>query len=122
MPSATAIYGSRGANGVVMVTTKRGAEGRTKIEFNLSHSLQKEITRLDLLNADQFADYQREVNPGFEQLGADTDWQEELFQTGNLQNYQLGLSGGSENVRYYISGTYFKQQASSSTPTTSAFR
>jgi TonB-linked SusC/RagA family outer membrane protein len=107
--SATAIYGSRGANGVVMVTTKRGQEGRTRIELNASHTLQNEINRLDLLDADQFAAYQREINPGFEQRGASTDWQDEIFQTGNVQNYQVGISGGSAQTRYYVSGTYFNQ-------------
>lgn len=107
--SATAIYGSRGANGVVMVTTKRGQIGKTKIELNVSHTLQDEINRLDLLDADQFAAYQMETNASFTQKGANTDWQEEIFKTGNVQNYQLGLSGGSENVRYYLSGTYFAQ-------------
>ena len=107
--SATAIYGSRGANGVVMITTKRGVAGKTKIELNVSHSLQNEISRLDLLNAEQFADYQLDVNPSFEQKGQDTDWQDEIFRQGNVQNYQLGLSGGAENVRYYLSGTYFEQ-------------
>jgi TonB-linked SusC/RagA family outer membrane protein len=108
--SATAIYGSRGANGVVMVTTKRGQEGQTRIELNASHTFQNEINRLDLLDADQFADYQREVNSSFEQQGGNTNWQEELFRPGNVQNYQLGLSGGSAQTRYYISGTYFQQE------------
>ncbi|WP_116106395.1 SusC/RagA family TonB-linked outer membrane protein [Lewinella sp. IMCC34191] len=108
--SATAIYGSRGANGVVMVTTKRGTAGRTRIELNASHSLQNEVDRLDLLNADQFAAYQLEVNPSFEQQNGNTDWQDLIFQQGSVQNYQLGIRGGSEDVRYYLSGTYFQQE------------
>ncbi|MEM1358666.1 MAG: TonB-dependent receptor [Bacteroidota bacterium] len=107
--SATAIYGSRGANGVIMVTTKRGTAGETKIEFNASHTLQSEINRLDLLNASQFNDYITETNPGFQSLGANTDWQEEILQQGNIQNYQMGISGGANNVRYYLSGAYFDQ-------------
>ena len=107
--SATAIYGSRGANGVIMVTTKRGSQGQTKIDFNASYSLQNEINRLDLLNKQQFTDYIQDTNPDFTSLDGNTDWQEEIFQTGNIQNYQLGLSGGGENVNYYLSGTYFDQ-------------
>lgn len=107
--SATAIYGSRGANGVIMVTTKRGKKGKTNIDLNVSYSLQNEINRLDLLNKQQFTEYIQETNPSFTPLDGNTDWQEEIFQTGNIQNYQLGISGGSENVSYYLSGTYFDQ-------------
>lgn len=108
--SATAIYGSRGANGVVMVTTKRGQSGKTKINFNTSYSVQEEINRLDLLNAEQFTAYRQEIDPDFVSAGADTDWQEEIFRTGNIQNYQLSLSGGNESVNYYLSGVYFDQK------------
>ena len=108
--SATAIYGSRGANGVIMVTTKRGGSGETKIEFNASHSLQREINRLDLLDRDQFVDYITETNPGFTAMDANTDWQDEILQQGNIQNYQMGISGGTDKARYYISGTFFDQE------------
>jgi TonB-linked SusC/RagA family outer membrane protein len=114
--SATAIYGSRGANGVIMVTTKRGKTGQTKIDFNASYSTQNEINRLDLLNAEQFVDYAQDITPGFSRYTGpngelyETDWQDEIFETGNIQNYQLGISGGSENVNYYLSGTYFDQK------------
>jgi TonB-dependent SusC/RagA subfamily outer membrane receptor len=108
--SATAIYGSRGANGVIMVTTKRGKKGKTNIDFNASYSLQNEINRLDLLNKQQFTEYIQDTNPDFTALDGNTDWQDEIFQTGNIQNYQLGISGGSENVNYYLSGTVFDQK------------
>jgi TonB-linked SusC/RagA family outer membrane protein len=108
--SATAIYGSRGANGVIMVTTKRGKKGKTNIDFNASYSLQNEINRLDLLDKQQFTEYIQETSPNFTPLDGNTDWQEEIFQTGNIQNYQLGISGGSENVSYYLSGTYYDQE------------
>jgi len=107
--SATAIYGSRGANGVIMVTTKRGSKGQAKIDFNASYSLQNEINRLDLLNKQQFTEYIQDTNPDFTPLDGNTDWQDEIFQTGNIQNYQLGLSGGTDNMNYYLSGTYFDQ-------------
>ncbi len=108
--SATAIYGSRGANGVIMVTTKRGKAGESNIFFNSSYSVQNEINRLDLLNGNQFIDYIQETNPGFTAAGADTDWQDEIFTTGGIQNYQLGVSGGTDNVSYYLSGTYYDQK------------
>ncbi|GAA5222034.1 TonB-dependent receptor [Membranihabitans marinus] len=108
--SATAIYGSRGANGVVMITTKRGASGKTKIDFNTSYSVQNEINRLDLLNADQFVDYISELRPDFQSMGGNTDWQDEIFRPGGVQNYQLSLSGGTESVKYYVSGAYYDQK------------
>ena len=108
--SATAIYGSRGANGVIMVTTKRGSKGQAKIDFNASYSLQNEINRLDLLNKEQFTEYIQDTNPDFTPLDGNTDWQDEIFQTGNIQNYQLGISGGADNLSYYLSGTYFDQE------------
>ncbi|WP_163379851.1 SusC/RagA family TonB-linked outer membrane protein [Cyclobacterium sp. SYSU L10401] len=108
--SATAIYGSRGANGVIMVTTKRGKNGAAKIEFNTSYSMQNEINRLDLLNAEQFNDYISDARPNIEPAGGDTDWQDQIFQTGGIQNYQLSISGGTDNVNYYVSGAYFDQK------------
>ncbi|MEQ9219128.1 MAG: TonB-dependent receptor [Cyclobacteriaceae bacterium] len=108
--SATAIYGSRGANGVILVTTKRGKKGELNVDLNMSYSAQNEINRLDLLNKQQFTDYIQETNPGFTPLNGNTDWQDEIFQTGGIQNYQLGVSGGSESVNYYISGTLFDQK------------
>lgn len=92
--SATAIYGSRGANGVIMITTKRGKAGKTRIELSSSYSYQTEINRLKLLNADQFVDYIRDgVNPDYQSQGANTDWQEEVFRPGGIQNYQLSFTG-----------------------------
>ncbi|WP_020529729.1 TonB-dependent receptor [Flexithrix dorotheae] len=108
--SATAIYGSRGANGVIMVTTKKGKSGKTKIDFNTSFSSQEEIGRLDLLNAAEFQDYIQEVTPNVPMGTEDTDWQDAIYQKGHIQNYQLSLSGGSDNVSYYVSGIYYDQK------------
>jgi TonB-dependent SusC/RagA subfamily outer membrane receptor len=87
--SATAIYGSRGANGVILVTTKRGKPGKAKIEYNGSYSIQHEINRLSLLNADQFVDYMQEFNPNFESRGSDTDWQGQIFQQGIINRRRI---------------------------------
>lgn len=108
--SATAIYGSRGANGVILVTTKRGKKGTPRIEFNTAFSSQEEISRLDLLNASEFIDYIQEIRPQFNSLGANTDWQEEIFRPGYIQNHQFSISGGSDNVDYYVSSAFFDQK------------
>ncbi|MEL7144922.1 MAG: SusC/RagA family TonB-linked outer membrane protein [Bacteroidota bacterium] len=108
--SSTAIYGSRGANGVILITTKRGAEGVVKIDFSSAYSRQSVLNRLELLNADQFTSYIQEINPGYSNFGSNTDWQEEIYQPGYILNNQLSISGGSKNVRYYLSGTAFNQE------------
>ncbi|MEQ6119811.1 SusC/RagA family TonB-linked outer membrane protein [Reichenbachiella sp. MALMAid0571] len=112
--SATAIYGSRGANGVVMVTTKSGNSGATRITFNSSWSSQKQINKVEVLNGSEYAEYINEIDPGFysnpSSFGVGTDWQEELFRTGGLQNYQMSISGGTEKVQYYLSGVYYDQK------------
>lgn len=112
--SATAIYGSRGANGVVMVTTKTGGIGKTQISFNTSYSFQEEIGRLDVLNARQFGEYINEArNTNFIDLDAintDTDWQEMIFRPGAIQNHQLSMSGGTDRIKYYVSGVMFDQK------------
>lgn len=107
--SATAIYGSRGANGVVMVTTKQGKEGKTRVDFNTSYSSQKEINRLQLLNADQYTDFMREILPNYVSPGGSTDWQDVILKRGNIQNHQLSFSGGNQNAKYYVSGSIFDQ-------------
>jgi TonB-linked SusC/RagA family outer membrane protein len=108
--SATAIYGSRGANGVILITTKRGKSGKPRIEFNTSYSGQQEINRLDLLNANQFADYIKEVNASYVPGTANTDWQDLIFRQGNIKNSQLSFAGGNESVKYYVSGAMYDQQ------------
>ena len=108
--SATAIYGSRGANGVVLVTTKKGRAGKMTVEINLSQSAQQETNRLDLLEAPDYIEYIQETNPAYVPGTANTDWQEEILRTGRISNSQLSISGGSEKISYYLSGTYFNQQ------------
>ncbi len=107
--SATAIYGSRGANGVIMVTTKKGSKGKTRIELNTSYSMQNEIKRLDLMNAQQYTDMTKEAFPTYVTSGANTDWQDVIFRTGAIQSHQLSVSGGNDNVNYYISGSFYDQ-------------
>lgn len=118
--SATAIYGSRGANGVIMVTTKKGKIGRPIIDFNNSYSFQEIGKRLDLLNGREFAEYINDTyrNSGNDNVpyadpasyGEGTDWQDLIFRTGGLVNNQLSVSGGSDNVRYYTSLSHYGQK------------
>lgn len=118
--SATAIYGSQGANGVVMVTTKKGRSGKINIEVNSNYSIQSTANKLDLLNADDFTTYQNAVRENVALTNGntatpyvrgdyDTDWQDLIYRTGNTQNHQLSVSGGSEKMKFYLSGTYFQQ-------------
>lgn len=108
--SATAIYGSRGSNGVVMVTTKKGKSGKLSVELNSNYSVQNASNRLDLLNADEFAAYQQIANPSFVQGPANTDWQDLLYRSGSIQNHQFSFSGGTDNINFYASANYFKQE------------
>lgn len=117
--SATAIYGSRGANGVVLITTKRGKSGRGTLSFETYFAQQQVANKLKLLNAGQFADLVNDakiaanqtpvyVNPP--NLGKGTDWQDELFRIAPMANYQLSFSGGDDKTKYAISGSFFDQK------------
>jgi tonB-linked outer membrane protein, susC/ragA family len=118
--SATAIYGSRGANGVVMITTKRGTEGKGKLAVSASYSFQNATNVPSLLNAAQYAELSNDMmvnsgrNPNPEwanpsELGAGTDWVDELLRTGVMQNYTVSYSGGNEKSHYYVSGGFLDQ-------------
>ncbi len=146
--SAAAIYGSRGSNGVVLITTKKGKSGKVSISYNGYTGFQETTTRYDMLNAYEWAEIafegknntyrdrfppgldsdtnaQREANlPGVPaalippeirpyldgvQGLTDTDWQDEIFRTGWIQNHNLSVSGGSENFRYFASGEFMDQ-------------
>ena len=118
--SATAIYGSRGANGVIMITTKKGKEGKGQLAFAANFSIQNATKTPNLLNAAQYAALNNDmmansgnsVNPEWtdpSQLGAGTDWVDELLRTGYLQNYTVSYSGGGERNHYYVSGGFLDQ-------------
>jgi len=125
--SATAIYGSRGANGVILITTKKGTAGQHAVTIDAYNGVQKVARTLKMMNASQFAIYldtlqaqnnrqnpatalplpytQAQISP----LGAGTDWQKALYRTAPIQNYQLGFAGGNADTRYYLSLNYFGQ-------------
>ena len=118
--SATAIYGSRGANVVVMITTKRGTEGKGKLAVSANYSFQNATNVPSLLNAAQYAELSNDMmvnsgrNPNPEwanpsELGAGTDWMDELLRTGVMQNYTVSYSGGNEKSHYYVSGGFLDQ-------------
>jgi TonB-linked SusC/RagA family outer membrane protein len=118
--SAQAIYGSRGANGVVLVKTKKGKKDNSIISFDTYQGMSTVRKTLDMLSASDYAMLNNEAykNAGQTlQLPTDltassptTDWQKALFRTAYMQNYNVALSGGSQNVTYRVSGGYLKQQ------------
>ncbi len=120
-PSATAIYGARGANGVILITTKRGKSGDIKINYAYQYNLQTPPKHLDVMNLQQYAQMVNEfhslaggttpeefLDPSL--LGEGTDWQDELFNNAAMHKHQLSLSGGSNNTTYYMSGEYLTQE------------
>jgi len=113
--SATAIYGSRGANGVVLVTTKKGTPGQEypTISVNADYSVQSLNNRIDLLNGKEFATIVNEINPGsYNNVDAvpNTDWQDLIFSTAPIQNYQVSAAGASPKIQYYVGLGYFNQE------------
>ncbi|MCE6991985.1 TonB-dependent receptor [Dyadobacter sp. CY323] len=138
--SATAIYGSRGANGVVIINTKRGTRGRSNISFEHSTGLQQLAKKMDLMTPRQYAEFVAEgrdnawvfaggnasdpnekrgtgqyVKPAFRNLdqfadnGYGTDWQDLIFRSSVVQNYQLSATGNKGDMRYFVSGGYLDQ-------------
>jgi TonB-linked SusC/RagA family outer membrane protein len=116
--SATAIYGSRGANGVIIVTTKKGKRGETNINYRYTLGVGKTARKIDLLNANQWARLQKDYfnNKGhytdeeISGLGKGYDWQDAVLQTGISQNHELSISGGDDKTRYLISGNLVDQK------------
>jgi len=123
--SAAAIYGARGANGVIIITTKRGKSGEMKVNYQGSYGWQNimNYNRLDLTNREQFQELNNvaRINDGgiaapvnnpdspFYIDSIDTDWQKETFTWGHITNHTLSLQGGTENATYYGSVSYFDQ-------------
>lgn len=129
--SATAIYGSRGANGVILITTKLGKKGKPVIDASTSFGLQRLTRELPVMSAAQFANYTNLVaskNTGggntpilpfsdqeiakFEspEFGFGTDWQDVIYETGVLQNYQLSVSGATDALKYMVSSNYLNHR------------
>jgi TonB-linked SusC/RagA family outer membrane protein len=125
--SATAIYGSRGANGVIIITTKRGKTDQNNISFEAYTGVQTIRKKYDLMDAQQFATYLNEAQTltnqetgsttalpfpnqaDIDALGKGTDWQDEIFRSAPIHNYQLGFNGGNNGTLYNLSFNYFDQ-------------
>lgn len=138
--SATAIYGSRGSNGVIIVTTKRGKANKSQIQVDAYTGFQQVAKKIEMMNAQEFAQFTIDArNNGYldnvptgritdpnsarptnyripvalldpASLGEGTDWQDAIFRNAAIQNYQVSSSGGNENVRFAVSAGYFDQQ------------
>ncbi len=136
--SATAIYGSRGANGVVIITTKRGSMGKSQLNVDISYGIQQVAHKLDMMNSQEYAEFVCEgrdnawvysggsandpnsVRPQSykvpeefrtpSSITTNTDWQDVIFRVAPVQNYQLSSNGGNEKLKYLISGGYFHQE------------
>ncbi len=118
--SATAIYGSRGANGVIIITTKRGKSGATKVDYEGSYSIQTVRKKLDLMDANEYARFyniywnnlkgenyftQNEID----NLGKGTDWQDLIFRLAPVHDHSLTVSGGNEKTQFSVGTSYFDQ-------------
>lgn len=119
--SATAIYGSRGSNGVIIVTTRRGKEGKTQLFYDGYYGVSSALDKYRLYNGEEYLAFRNAARAGGaaytetdDELaniaaGKDTDWQEEVYKRGYISNHSVGAYGGSEKTKYLISGGYFKQ-------------
>jgi len=136
--AATAIYGSRGANGVVLITTKRGSSGKTTVSYNGYYGVTQPFSKFPMMNGQQFADLRREANRtdatgatgrtawtgtipadniifpdpvelNSVQKGLSTDWQDLIFKNGSQVNHQISVTGGNDKTQFNVSLGYFKQ-------------
>lgn len=121
--SATAIYGSRGANGVIIIETRQGEVGKPKIVYNGTIGFQQVTKKMDMMKAYDYVNYQIQLNPGMEEryLSGEgktledyrnvesIDWQDQLFHTALIQKHNAGVSGGNSSTKYNVSFTYTGQ-------------
>ena len=118
--SATAIYGAQGANGVILITTKRGKAGEAKFTYDGMMAVQRQTRRLDIMNLREFANFYNDfvtvgdldessiyADPSL--LGVGTNWQDAVFRTALQHQHQVSAQGGTEKVKYYVSGSYMDQ-------------
>lgn len=126
--SSTAVYGSRGANGVVIITTKKGREGKSKVSYNGYYGVQSLRKKIDVIGGRDFANLQNEANTNWnldnptltpkrlwtstqiDSLAAQaTDWQDLVYRNAHVQNHDISVSGGSSGTKYYTSFGYYDQ-------------
>ncbi len=117
--SATSLYGARGANGVILITTKKGKDGPTRIDVSANFGVQEIANRIEMMNSIEFlrlnrlayqnANMEWPGEPAQGQELVNTDWQNEFFKQGKTQDYNVTLSGGNANGNYLVSGNMFRQ-------------
>jgi len=117
--SATAIYGSRGSNGVVIITTKKGSKGKLRVGYDGYYGIQQVYKPLDVLTATEYKDVLNSIIDlgGGDELqrideieGGGTDWQDLIYRTAKTQNHNITMSGGAANLTYFSSINYFEQE------------
>jgi len=110
--ASTAIYGARGANGVIIVTTKRGKAGAASVTYNGYLASSEVRDQIDVLNVEQYIDIQGQLGRDVSEFSGQpfVDWQDAVFRTGFVQNHNVSVSGGNENANYFISGGYMDQE------------
>lgn len=128
--ASSAIYGAQAANGVIIVTTKKGKKGRTKLDVTVQHGVAQPLNLYNVMNAQQFAQIKRDAytNAGLPLTGptgantifgdptdatlqaAGSDWVDQMFRSGNLSTYDISMSGGDEKTSFLLSGSYNKQE------------
>lgn len=112
--ASAAIYGAEAGNGVILITTNEGEKGKTKITFDAQWSFTKLANKIDLMNAGQFKNFYSEgTGDAFNNLydtyniaGTDTDWQDEMYETGKIQKYNLGVQGGNDQGNFFVALGY----------------
>ncbi len=116
--SSAAIYGSRGSNGVILVTTRKGVKGRGRVTLNVNSGTQRMLNKQKMMNAQQYYELASKAVPDYtwtsEELrllsrGESTDWQDAITQNGSFSNYNLGISGGNEKVTHFLGADYYNQ-------------
>ncbi|HEY4287822.1 MAG TPA: TonB-dependent receptor [Puia sp.] len=114
--SAAAIYGSQAANGVIIITTKRGKAGNATVSYDGYYGIQRITRSIPVLNATQFAKIENEIYggtpryPNTDSFGVGTDWQDVLFRTAPIQSHQVTFSGGTDKTQVLMSLNYFGQE------------
>ena len=108
--TATAIYGSKAANGVIIITTKKGAQERTNVTYNGYVAFDNILKTYDVCSASELREYAKNNNVTLKDGGSDVDWQKEVLRTGISHNHNVGISGGNGRTNYMISGNLMKRE------------
>ncbi|HUH29042.1 TonB-dependent receptor [Gelidibacter sp.] len=115
--SATAIYGARASNGIVLITTKRGKTQQSVVNVNVYSGMQRAWNKLDMLNSRQWMEYRNDLTgttvftqEQMDNITVDTNWQDVIFRTAPISSYEVSTTGGSDKTKFFISGTLFDQE------------